>query len=212
MRAPADLLHLLARDHRRLDERAQAVLVDGSRRTSRHVLGFAMDVLAHEASEQLLLHPLVTTRVPGGTRLARARADEERALERQLVASLREDLDGPRFLARFRTFHATFVEHTDREELEVFPALRHTVGRRELRELGRSFATLTVRLPTRVRCLAGALRTGDGPPPLDHLRGQAAEILTELGAATATTVSVGSGPLFDSPGGLGRGPELAGRP
>jgi hemerythrin superfamily protein len=185
MRPAQDLLHLLARDHRRLDERARSLLDDPGRRTPQAVGGFATDVLAHEASEQLLLHPLVTERVPGGVRLARRRTEEEQALERHLRLAMVEEPDSAAFTSRLRSFHAAFVEHTDREELEVFPALRHVVGRGALRELGRTYASLAASLPTRVRCAVGAHADGrsDGVRGcrLTEIRGVAGEILEEIG-------------------------------
>jgi hemerythrin superfamily protein len=185
MRPAQDLLHLLARDHRRLDERARSLLDDPGRRTPQAVGGFATDVLAHEASEQLLLHPLVTERVPGGPRLARRRTEEEQALERHLRLAMVEEPGSAAFTSRLRSFHAAFVEHTDREELEVFPALRHVVSRGALRELGRTYASLAASLPTRVRCAVGAPAgdSSDGARGcrLTEIRGVAGEILEEIG-------------------------------
>jgi hemerythrin superfamily protein len=185
MRPAQDLLHLLARDHRRLDERARSLLDDPGRRTPQAVGGFATDVLAHEASEQLLLHPLVTERVPGGVRLARCRTEEEQALERHLRLAMAEEPDSAAFTRRLRSFHAAFVEHADREELEVFPALRHVVSRGALRELGRTYASLAASLPTRVRCAvgghAGGRSEGARGCRLSEVRRVAGEILEELG-------------------------------
>jgi hemerythrin superfamily protein len=192
MRPAQDLLHVLARDHRRLDERARSLLEDPARRTAQAVGGFATDVLAHEASEQLLLHPLVTDRVPGGVRLARRRTEEEQALERHLRLSMSEEPASAAFTTRLRAFHAAFVEHTDREELEVFPALRHVVSRSVLRELGRTYASLAVRLPTRVRCAIGA-SAGLGTHEvrgcrLSEVREVAGEILEEIGPPSVVSL------------------------
>jgi hemerythrin superfamily protein len=184
MRPAQDLLHVLARDHRRLDERARSLLDDAARRTPQAVRGFATDVLAHEASEQLLLHPLVTERVLGGARLARRRTEEEDALERHLRLAMDETPTSAGFTARLRMFHTAFVEHTDREELEVFPALRHVVSRSALRELGRTYASLAVRLPTRLRCAVGANAGSDDDGVgcrLAEVRAVAGELLEEVG-------------------------------
>jgi hemerythrin superfamily protein len=192
MRPDQDLLHALARDHRRLDERARSLLEDPARRTPQAVGGFVTDVLAHEASEQLLLHPLVTGRVPGGGRLARRRTEEEQALERHLRLSMSEEPASAAFAARLRAFHAGFVEHADREELEVFPALRHVVSRGALRELGRTYASLVARLPTRVRCAVGADAAGAGDGVrgcrLAEVREVAGEILEEIGSPSVISL------------------------
>jgi hypothetical protein len=184
-----DLLHVLARDHRRLDERARSLLAAPARRTPQAIGGFATDVLAHEASEQLLLHPLVTEHVPAGLRLARRRTEEEAALERHLRRAMDEEPASAAFAARLRVFHSAFVEHTDREELEVFPALRHVVSRGALRELGRTYASLAARLPTRVRCAFSATSAGPGGDGLRgcrlaEIRQVAGQILEEMGSPT----------------------------
>jgi hypothetical protein len=193
LRPAQDLLHLLARDHRRLDDRGRALLTDPARRTPQAVVGFATDVLAHEAAEQLLLHPLVAERVAGGPRLSRHRTEEEAAVERHLRSALEEDLDSAPFTARIEAFHAAFVEHTDREELEVFPALRHVVSRGQLRELGRVYATLAVRLPTRWRCsaatrLVGGESWGVEACDLAEVRRVASELLEEVDAPASLTL------------------------
>jgi hypothetical protein len=213
MRPAQDLLHVLARDHRRLDERARTLLADPDRCTEQAVAGFATDVLAHEASEQLLLHPLVTERLAGGTRLARQRTEEEGAIERHLQAALRERPASAAFAVRFAGFHAAFVEHTDREELEVFPPLRHVVDRRELLELGRAYATLAIRLPTQLRWVVGGTGTigAAGRRVLAQVREVASEILQELEATTVISLTdpvEAAAPGTASPGGM-RG--LAGR-
>jgi hypothetical protein len=201
MRPAQDLLHVLARDHRRLDDRCRALLDDPTRRTERAVLGLATDVLVHEASEQLLLHPVVSERLPGGVRLARQRTDEEAALERRLQAAVGEQPTSAEFTDRFTTFHRALVEHADREELEVFPALRHVVNRRELRDLGRAYATLAARLPTRLRCAgSGSAFSASDERPLGCIRQTAAEILEEVGyAPPAAHVTRGVGRLADDP-------------
>jgi hypothetical protein len=181
MRQAQDLLHLLARDHRRLDQRARSLLAEPARRTANAVAGFATDVLVHEACEQLLLHPLAAANLRAGALVARQRIDEEASVERHLHWVLREDPASPAFTARFADLHRVLVDHTDREELEVFPALRHVVGRAELRDLGRAYATLGARLPTRLRCTAG---DDEGTPAavcqLARTREVAAELLDEL--------------------------------
>jgi hypothetical protein len=193
LRPAQDLLHLLARDHRRLDDRGRALLSDRARRTPQAVVGYATDVLAHEAAEQLLLHPLVAAHVTGGPRLSRQRTEEEAAVERHLRSTLEEDPDSAPFTARLAAFHAAFVEHTDREELEVFPALRHVVSRGQLRELGRVYATLAVRLPTRWRCSAASRLVGGEPRDVEacdlaEIRRVASELLEEVDAPTSITL------------------------
>lgn len=196
IRPPAtqDLLHVLARDHRRFDERCRSFLDAPTRRGERLLRGLAVDLLVHEATEQLLLHPLVADRLASGARLAAARLDEEDLLERLLLLALDRPLASEGFASAFRDFHRHFVEHTDREELEVFPYLRHVVDRRELRELGRLYTTLTVRVPTRLQCRLEPPTSGERRPLL-RVRDTVCDVLRELGHPLPAGVQPGSDDL-----------------
>ncbi|MBS3940630.1 MAG: hemerythrin domain-containing protein [Actinobacteria bacterium] len=189
-----DLLHVLARDHRRFDERCRSFLDAPTRRGERLLRGLAVDLLAHEAVEQLLLHPLVADRLTNGPRLAMARVEEEDLLERLLLVALDRPLASDGFKPSFRDLHRHLVEHTDREELEVFPYLRHVVDRRELRDLGRLYTTLMVRVPTRLQCRLEPPSTGERRPLL-RIRDTACEILHELGHPLPAGLAPGSDDL-----------------
>lgn len=189
-----DLLHVLARDHRRFDERCRSFLDAPTRRGERLLRGLAVDLLVHEATEQLLLHPLVADRLASGARLAAARLEEEDLVERLLLRALDVPLASESFRAAFREFHRHFVEHTDREELEVFPYLRHVVDRRELRDLGRVYTTLTVRTPTRLQCRLEP-PTGGERRPLLRIRDTACDVLTDLGHTLPAGVEPGTDDL-----------------
>ncbi|MFA9443924.1 hemerythrin domain-containing protein [Egicoccus sp. AB-alg6-2] len=180
MKSGQDLLHVLARDHRRFDERCRSFLDAPTRRGERLLRGLAIDLLAHEAVEQLLLHPLVADRLSQGPRLSAARVEEEDLLERLLMGALDQPLASDAFRTAFRTVHRHLVEHTDREELEVFPYVRHVVERRDLRELGRLYTTLMVRIPTRMQCRLEA-RDGQVRRPLLRIRDVGCDVMRELG-------------------------------
>ncbi|GGI03013.1 hemerythrin domain-containing protein [Egicoccus halophilus] len=190
-----DLLHVLARDHRRFDERCRTFLDAPTRRGERLLRGLAVDVLAHEAAEQLLLHPLVADRLPRGHLLATARLEEEDLLERLLLDALDQPLASEQFRHRFQLVHRHLVEHTDREELEVFPYLRHVVQRRELRELGRLYTTLMVRIPTRMQCRLETVDSGQRRPLL-RLRDVGCDVLRELGSVLPIGVAPGADDLL----------------
>lgn len=180
MQSGQDLLHVLARDHRRFDERCRAFLDAPTRRGERLLRGLAIDLLSHEAVEQLLLHPLVAQRLPNGHALAASRLEEEDLLERLLLTALRRPLASEAFRSAFQSAHRHLIEHTDREELEVFPYLRHVADRRELRELGRLYTTLMVRVPTRLNL---RLEPDDITErrPLLRIRDTACDVLRDLG-------------------------------
>ncbi|HSK22184.1 MAG TPA: hemerythrin domain-containing protein [Egicoccus sp.] len=192
--ANQDLLHVLARDHRRFDERCRSFLDAPTRRGERLLRGLAVDVLAHEAVEQLLLHPLVADRLTNGTRLAMARLEEEDLLERLVLQTLDRPLASDAFKPAFRDLHRHMVEHTDREELEVFPYLRHVVDRRDLRDLGRVYTTLMVRIPTRLQCRLEPPSAGERRPLL-RIRDTACDVLQELGHELPPGAAPGSDDL-----------------
>jgi hypothetical protein len=210
MRQAQDLLHLLARAHRRLDQRARSLLADPARRTTNAVAGFATDVLVHEACEQVLLHPLAAANLRDGALVARQRTDEEASVERHLHEVLREDPSSAAFTSRFADLHRVFVDHTDREELEMFPALRHVVGRAELRDLGRAYATLGARLPTRLRCTAGEAVADGSTCRLAQARAVATELLDELDPPIVVDLTERAA-ATRSARARRVGPELAGR-
>lgn len=189
-----DLLHVLARDHRRFDERCRSFLDAPTRRGERLLRGLAVDLLAHEAVEQLLLHPLVADRLTNGSRLAMARLEEEDLLERLLLQALDRPLASDGFRLAFRDLHRHVVEHTDREELEVFPFLRHVVDRRDLRDLGRVYTTLMVRIPTRLKCRLEPPTAGERRPLL-RIRDAACDVLQDLGHPLPAGVTPGSDDL-----------------
>ena len=151
-------------------------------------------MLAHEAVEQLLLHPLVADRLTNGTRLAMARLEEEDLLERLVLQTLDRPLASDAFKPAFRDLHRHMVEHTDREELEVFPYLRHVVDRRDLRDLGRVYTTLMVRIPTRLQCRLEPPSAGERRPLL-RIRDTACDVLQELGHELPPGAAPGSDDL-----------------
>lgn len=189
-----DLLHVLARDHRRFDERCRSFLDAPTRRGERLLRGLAVDLLAHETAEQLLLHPLVADRLTSGARLAMARLEEEDLLERLLLHALDRPLASDGFRHAFRDLHRHLVEHTDREELEIFPYLRHVVDRRHLRDLGRLYTTLMVRIPTRLQARLEPPTAGQRRPML-RIRDTACHLLQDLGHDIPAGVTPGTDDL-----------------
>lgn len=143
-----DLLHALAREHRDLDRRLTGTSgLDASAAGRRHLDATLLAVTLHEVAERVLLDPWV--RGPLGRDDL---ADEREREERRLLTEL-DDLRGrDRLTARdLAGLHARFVAHSDREEIELFPPLRHVVSPRELVRARRELALLRDRVPARCR-------------------------------------------------------------
>lgn len=119
-----DLLCALAVEHRDLDALARRLTAPAAwPPTDGRVDGFLHQLTLHELAEEVLLDPLMRTEL-GSTELADRRGAEQRAL---LTTADRLHDTGAR-PEELRELHDHLVEHSDREELEVFPQLRHVLS------------------------------------------------------------------------------------
>lgn len=143
--ARPDVLHALAREHRTLDRRLRRLRAPQEDR--RRADATLLAVTLHEVAERLLLDPWVRGPL-GRDDLADEREREERRLLREL-----DELRGRAELTReaVAALHGRFVAHSDREEIELFPPLRHVVHPRELVHARRELALLRDRVPARCR-------------------------------------------------------------
>lgn len=144
LRPPApkhsDLLHLLAKAHRRLDRGCDEVRRLPAEERSRLLGALLVDIAAHEAAEAELLHPLVADRLTDGERLVRERRHETELVTQLARRVRRLPPTDPRVGDALAALHRHLTEHTDREEIEIYPFLRHVVGPDELSRLGRRYA------------------------------------------------------------------------
>jgi hypothetical protein len=149
----ADLLHVLADEHRDLTHATRRLRQGRRNQTEDAVRRTAVRIVEHELAHRLLVHPLLR-RDRYGRRLFGERREEQLLLAdrlRRLVAHATEpdaviDLttDQPRALLGLRSRRGTpagdpaagldlqFVEHSDREEILDFPHVRHLSSRDEL--------------------------------------------------------------------------------
>jgi hemerythrin superfamily protein len=179
----ADLLVLLAIEHRDLDASAERLLAADDDRWVRHLPAYLVDLATHELAEQHLVTPLVVDRLDGGGELATRRiAEEDRLL------AVAEEVRGTARTEASRELLADLrrrvSEHSDREELEVFPRLRHVVTPDELRELARTYRSLAIQTPTRwsVGPTTGSLT--------DRVRKVQRDLLAEFGHPTTRATSL----------------------
>lgn len=198
-RASLDVADVLTAAHRRYDDACRVLLDVGGTAGSRALVEqLAADLLAHEALEQLLVHPVVAQRLPDGDRLASDRVHEEGRLDRTLSDLLGDgdaDRHDERALARL---HDEVVEHTEREEIEVFPLLRHVLDRPTRSRLGALYEAAHPRTVRHATADAIVRRQPDddhGRRPLLAVRDVAAGVLRELGATIPPGVGTGTDTL-----------------
>lgn len=154
--ARPDLLHELAIEHRDLDAAFAATIGSAD-------IGDAFDqlldaVAVHELAELELLDRVLRFRL-GDPELADRRAEEQRLLLR-LVRQLRDSRD----LHDLRLLHVSFVEHSDREEIEAFPALRHVMTAHEIETGWQDLQALRVELARREAPPVTPDRRSPAPP------------------------------------------------
>ena len=78
----------------------------------------------HEAVEEELVHPYVRRRVDGAKAAVAERVDEERAVNRMLVALDSLGPTNPGFEELFTRFRRALLAHADKEESSEFAGLR----------------------------------------------------------------------------------------
>ena len=206
-RRPVDLVCELGRAHRRFDHRCRELLAEPWRDRRRGLERFAAELLAHEALEQLLVHPVVAAQVPGGGDLVAARVREERWLEEQLTRLLAAPVGAVGVREELRGFHQHLIEHTDREEIETLPRLWHVLDAHDLEHRGALYVHVHRELVTTGTAAAIVLAAarpvaddpvvvGDPRGPLLRLRDAAAAILRADGFAVDDHLGTGDDGVF----------------
>lgn len=120
-----DLLQQLALEHRELPSRWADLAADATAERRRAT---ADRIVEHELAHRLLVHPLLQRDDRGRALLGERR--EEQLLLADPLGRVLAAASSPRQLVD------EFTAHTDREEILVFPHLRRTATREELRALG----------------------------------------------------------------------------
>jgi hypothetical protein len=159
--------------------------------------GFAVDLLAHEAFEQLLLHPLLAARLPSGPEVATERVREEGRLDQLLRRMLTATLGDTTSDIGLTEFHQHLIEHTEREEIEVFPYLRHVIDRDQLDRLGALYTAVHRCASAQPSSIRDVWFGNEATPrgPLLRIRDFVATALTDLGTELPSDVGTGTDPL-----------------
>jgi hypothetical protein len=128
-------LDVLAREHRDLQEHFVRVRDSESDRPAVWLETVKL-MSAHVAVERSFIYPVVRRRGIGSTELADLLRHEYRSMEHLVVLTERRKINSPDMPGLVTKLLDVFEEHLARCESELIPALRKTLDRQYLDELG----------------------------------------------------------------------------
>jgi hemerythrin superfamily protein len=102
----------------------------------------------HEAVEEELVHPYVKRRVDGATAAVAERVEEEREVNRILVALDSLGPTDPGFEDLFTRFRTALLAHADKEESSEFAGLRAVTGPAERSAMAAAVRLASAMAPT----------------------------------------------------------------
>jgi hemerythrin superfamily protein len=145
-----DITELLRNEHREA-EAAFALFEQSDDESVR--AGLAQTLVkalsVHAGTEELVLYPVIRKKVVDGAALIDRSLEEHQTVKELLVqldrAARNGGADLGMLMGRLKT---AVMEHVEEEEGKVFPLLRESVDREELRDLGRQMMETEVRAPT----------------------------------------------------------------
>ena len=102
----------------------------------------------HEAVEEELVHPYVKRRVGGAQSAVAERVEEEREVNRMLVALDALGPTNPGFEELFTRFRTALLAHAEKEESSEFAGLRSATGPAERAAMGAALRLASAMAPT----------------------------------------------------------------
>lgn len=143
-----DAIQLLTTDHAEVEQMFTQVesLPEGEGR-DRLVEGIVRELSMHAAIEEQVLYPVMRTAVPDGETLVQEAVDEHQQVKETLAAIERAGSSVERDPLLVQLV-GNVRHHVEEEESELFPKLRASVGREELREMGGKLAAAKKMAPT----------------------------------------------------------------
>ncbi len=191
-RAETDVVELLLRDH--AEAKAMLDRFDATPAAKKaDAFGELTRVLVqHEVAEEEVVYPAFRKRVANGARIAGARIAEQSQAEEKLVELERLGVDHAHFTSGFRQLHIAVLDHAQREEQTVFPALRSALQSAELVGLGRRYERAKAVAPTHPHPHApdtppGNLVLGPVASLVDRVRDTIRAVLDDLSTRLAAT-------------------------
>ncbi|RBY91466.1 hemerythrin domain-containing protein [Blastococcus sp. TBT05-19] len=146
---PGSVLARQRRDHVQLDQLLHEL--DGSTGTAQEEVLARIDrlVFSHAFAEETVLWPVIRRVLPDGDALTLQVEEEHQEVNELVTALERDGLDSPERPARLRRLVEVLREDVRDEEDVLFPRLQEALSHEELRALGRRWALMARRSPTR---------------------------------------------------------------
>lgn len=138
----------LVEDHNRIKRLfSEFDSADGSRRPELFSTIVA-ELARHESAEEEVVYPVLRKEVGEGDALADARISEENEAKEALAELEEIGVGNADFDVKFTALRDDVLEHAEREEQDVFPALRAAVSADRLQEMGKWVERAEATAPT----------------------------------------------------------------
>jgi hemerythrin superfamily protein len=115
----------------------------------------------HETAEEMVVYPALRVVAPDGKAIAEARMAEEDEAKKMLADLESLGPDAEEFPARFAELREAVLEHAEREEAQVFPALREHQSDKSLEGMVVALTAAEAVAPTHPHRLAPESATGN---------------------------------------------------
>ena len=135
MSADFDVVDLLLDQHLRIEQLFAGVLAARGDERQRAFDDLARLLMAHEAAEQEVVHPIAREVMSGGEAIIDDRFDEELQIRATLAVLAETDPDEQAFTAALLVLRDTVLTHARREERDEFPHLRANLSSTRLQAL-----------------------------------------------------------------------------
>ncbi|SFD46977.1 hemerythrin domain-containing protein [Streptomyces aidingensis] len=167
----ADVIDLITRDHRRVEELFEQLRDGGDRAALMDEV--ARLLIAHSRAEEERVYPLIAKEVPGEAEEVRHSEAEHQEAEELIHRLLAAGPDSGEFDDLLGRLVEAVTEHVEKEESEVLPALREAVAGDRLAELAEEFGERREEALEEYEPAAGG--AGDSGATRDELYEQARE-------------------------------------
>jgi hemerythrin superfamily protein len=144
----ADVVDLLLDQHRAIRQLCDQVSATAAAEREQAFRSLVRLLAVHEAVEEELVHPYVKRRVDGAQEAVADRVEEEREVNKMLVAL---DTLGPvniGFDGLFATFRTALLAHAEKEESSEFAGLRAATQPAERSAMARAVKVASALAPT----------------------------------------------------------------
>lgn len=94
---------------------------------------------AHEAAEEIVIHPALRSLGDAGAAISAARIEEEAEAKSTLTELAEMDVESAEFETRFAQLRAAVLQHAENERQTVLPMLQEAFSDQERRAMGDAF-------------------------------------------------------------------------